>query len=523
MDTNDDRPGLLSKVITFVRNPVRDRLEIGHHHDVDGSNYVRQSLMFMIGRKRKNDLVRKLEFDQLRKLRKHHPDWHGSRLQASVSQPDLSVDGHENALQTRKKKAAWEPQMSRHWAQKGLSQPHHLQQSSASLASDGTAKPLGEANASVRHVDAAVAWDGLESRAFANTKPLLLHNAEEEDARASAPELAEAAIRYANGDVAGAEHGLLSVLRGTVLTQPTARCWIDALLDMYLASGNSAGVYRLQQEFALHLKDYPPSRFAFGARQQLASVWLCPACLTAADVQQLHAHLVSQTLPSLLNWTELQEIVLDAMEPLNAWLEALCCQKVQLHFAGTESLLRTLSILTPSGNRSAERIGWTLRLNLLRSLGLRDEFDLLALDYCITYESAPAEWQDAGCQLEWEDAVPRSATSSPSTLTVQQQAAASDCAPAEVVFLSLAGELLGTTSLVLPELDPIQCLAQRIVIDCQSLVRVDFLATGSILEWVVQRHAEGKEVEFVWLPPLVATFFKVMGIRQYAKVNPPTA
>ena len=65
----DDNGGLLSKVVKFVRNrrptgptwTSRDRRE---------SSYSKQMLKEMIERKRRNDFVRKREFDMLRKMRR---------------------------------------------------------------------------------------------------------------------------------------------------------------------------------------------------------------------------------------------------------------------------------------------------------------------------------------------------------------------------------------------------------------------------------------------------------------------
>jgi len=56
------------------------------------------------------------------------------------------------------------------------------------------------------------------------------------------------------------------------------------------------------------------------------------------------------------------------------------------------------------------------------------------------------------------------------------------------------------------------------VIGCGDLVRVDFAAAGSILNWVAMRQAEGKELEFQNVHRLVAAFFHIIGINEHAKV-----
>jgi anti-anti-sigma regulatory factor len=60
----------------------------------------------------------------------------------------------------------------------------------------------------------------------------------------------------------------------------------------------------------------------------------------------------------------------------------------------------------------------------------------------------------------------------------------------------------------------------RILVGCHDLVRVDFAAAGSLLNWAATRHAEGCQVQFRDVHRLVAAFFTVIGINEYAQVVP---
>lgn len=66
-ESNND--GLLSKVVRFVRNPTVNWNELDNLEAERESQYSKQMLKEMIERKRRNDFVRKREFDHLRKLR----------------------------------------------------------------------------------------------------------------------------------------------------------------------------------------------------------------------------------------------------------------------------------------------------------------------------------------------------------------------------------------------------------------------------------------------------------------------
>jgi ABC-type transporter Mla MlaB component len=58
------------------------------------------------------------------------------------------------------------------------------------------------------------------------------------------------------------------------------------------------------------------------------------------------------------------------------------------------------------------------------------------------------------------------------------------------------------------------------VISCGHLTRVDFSAAGGLLNWVVKAQSEGAAIEFQDVPRLVAAFFNLIGINEYARVLP---
>jgi ABC-type transporter Mla MlaB component len=61
--------------------------------------------------------------------------------------------------------------------------------------------------------------------------------------------------------------------------------------------------------------------------------------------------------------------------------------------------------------------------------------------------------------------------------------------------------------------------ADSMVISCAKLIRVDFSAAGTLLNWVSARQDEGRSVHFYDVNRLVAAFFNVIGITEHAKVT----
>jgi anti-anti-sigma regulatory factor len=158
-------------------------------------------------------------------------------------------------------------------------------------------------------------------------------------------------------------------------------------------------------------------------------------------------------------------------------------------------------------------------LNALRVLDLPDEFDQVALDFCMVYELSPPSWEPPKCVCVHEMVVTES--------TPDYQVSVFD-APGQSVFgllsasdsavAELDGEVVGDADESLAVLrDGIKGSGQ-LVVSCSHLIRVDFAAAGSILNWVANLESLGCYVQFQDVSRLVAAFFNVIGINDHASV-----
>ena len=68
----DDSGGLLSKVVKFVRNPGTNWSDLDHSELAPDSGHSKQMLKDLVERKKRNDFVRKREFEMLRRIRAEH-------------------------------------------------------------------------------------------------------------------------------------------------------------------------------------------------------------------------------------------------------------------------------------------------------------------------------------------------------------------------------------------------------------------------------------------------------------------
>jgi len=121
MAEEENRSGLLSKVAKFVRNPTKDWSELDQKEPEAEGGYSKEALKEMIERKRRNDFVRKREFDMLRKIRSRESTGSdGPGLRPSFFQSSMPSKPDDRA-ETLKKIDEIEAQMSMQWwkTQKG--------------------------------------------------------------------------------------------------------------------------------------------------------------------------------------------------------------------------------------------------------------------------------------------------------------------------------------------------------------------------------------------------------------------
>ena len=598
MATKATTAGLLSKVFKFVRHPTKDWSELdsisAEPEPEPERAYSKESLKEMIERKRQNDFVRQREFDELRTLRRNAPvisaEPSGRPSFFQVTTTNTNMDERASTI---KKIDEIEAQMSKQWWKgkqgKGTPEagnppvsihPPVTQPQESPLAGDqeemddlatlpppgpesgqdlgratdfdatqpGFSETAGTAAAAMPGQTAAVRSSGVgqpqagTSTGFPSSNLLAIDFG---DSLADT-DMEEAAIRFANGDDAGAEAGLLAALKTDQAPPEAVKAWAAALLDLYRATGQQASFNRVATEYAQRFGHAAPAWFSTPdllgrttgsapleqvsmSRQTSPAHWECPAELDFQTVQNLRKSLSHAPEPWHLDWSRFRSITPAAGEALADLFAQWCAQPVMMRVEGAEVIEKTLRSFTPSGDKSVALFWWRLRLDGLRILRQQDEFELAALDFCVTYEVSPPPWQEAQCQCEFERthaSIVRGQADESGVETIAGPLPQSDHAATEPMELDaisasvieLSGEVLGDATEALNKLQSGFGGATRLVIACDRLIRVDFSAAGSILNWVAAREVEGRHVQFRDVPRLVAAFFNVIGISEHARV-----
>ncbi|WP_394787008.1 STAS domain-containing protein [Rhodoferax sp.] len=577
--------GLLSKVVKFVRNPTTNWSDLDQPELDKESQYSKQMLKDMIERKRRNDFVRRREFDQLRKLRQREVQV----ATEAVERPSFFQSSMPSKLDDRagtiKKIDEIEAQMSKQWwkaKDSGSSKPVQLSNRASLVAEDSSEarayaatvpatlpgmmpspnRPRVDAYAPTDVaplcaerrgpepttpepvVDMLAALDESLNFGFVTPEPFEFPDLNGVDFEHN-PDLEEAAIRFANGDVLGAESALQALVKVDPAPDSKSEVWL-ALFDLYRATNQQDKFDTVGIDFATRFGRSGPAWFSIPdqagetgpadlfeepkseVRNEFS--WACPHVLSASAVTGLQASLRQRT-PSVVHvgWTRLGIIDSNAVEELGALLADWAGQSVQLSFVDADRLEELVRSYTRTGDATVNQAWWRVRLDLLRIQQCPDAFDMVALEYCITYEVSPPSWQEVRCTYKSLDA--DGDTTLPDALAVPASGRLefkdSDIGMPTGPSSTLAGHIsvlnglvLGDASDALAAVDAQTEAGGLLVVSCDHLMRIDFSAAGSVLNWAAVQQADGRSVQFTGLHRLAAIFFNVIGINEYAKVIP---
>ncbi len=568
--------GLLSKVVRFVRNPTVNWTDLDSIEADRESQYSKQMLKEMIERKRRNDFVRRREFDQLRKLRARDA-LSGQRVEDPAARPSFfqsSLTSPDDRAGTIKKIDEIEAQMSMQWWKSKQNAEAPTEPMGLGAPGQSTAK-RDDPNANARAF-APTAPISLPADLGAPAAPLFADDSMALAAFGSAagaqsganapsiaraaspavpelerfvhePDLEEAAIRFANGDSDGAEAGLQDVLAQHADDAPetSLEIWMT-LFDLYRATGQQDKFETLGINFAARFDRSAPLWFSMPAQLGMEEpeeaeagparrdfTWNAPPKLTVQTVAALQAALSRAASPWTLTWTRLTEIDEAAVPMLATEFERWADQTGQLVFAGARKLQEVLEVHTQSGNREEDPHWWRLRMAALRLMAQPDEFEMVALDYCVTYEVSPPSWQAPRCGYQDDGgstSVDASAATAAATPELMARAnwnpsgpGAEPSAPAPLVVGAegLLGHVEGDATAALEAVATAAAGAAKdapLQVRCDKLIRIDFSAAGSVLNWSAEQQSHGRKVQFLNLHRLVAVFFNVVGINEHSLV-----
>lgn len=551
------------------------------------SEYAKSEIKAMIERKRRNDFVRKRELDMLRKIRREGLSQDSAMLLGTASRLDPDSrpqNGARSDIAVKAKIDEIEMQMvgdpaarllrppaavvSGHGRLTELKQPKPTVSPVAPTQPSALPKdiPIPQVTQAVDEpLDLDLLTQPAPSAAVAHApmgapSGFLAANAIEVEEVVHDPELDEAVIAFANADFDLCERCLLDLVNPGGARYDQTETWM-VLFDFYRTLdlpeqfdnlavsfvhkfGLSAPQwYSLPQRVAVFVAakkasaaptvvDTPAQAVAPASETQedegqtvkTLEGWIAPRLLDSEAISQLRVEALQMPRPWTMDWSDVVRVSPEGAANLGQLMQQWAKENTELNWIGVEHLLHVLTDTAPSGVKDADPACWMLRLDILRLCNRPTEFDEVAIDYCVTYESSPPSWEPAQARVrQLDDSVsplsrPLSHVSEISTSFVESQLH-NEVEFVQVASLDLSGQLIGDISHILTDLDGQLGKSVSLDIDCTYLLRVDFIAAGDLLNWVLARRSEDRAVNFINPHRLVALFFGAMGINEHARVK----
>jgi len=570
MSEPKDTTSFFRKVVKFVANPTTEWAEIGLPADeARETEFAKSELKAMIERKRRNDFVRKREFDMLRKVRREglSPEQlaalgGSSRLDDSEGRLLVAESGAKQDAGVKAKIDEIEQQMvgDGFGASPPRRGPDFYNAPTQPIPMGGNAPapsarmPLNGAradDAAARPAPSPAATPpaaAVMGAGLSPLSPLTLDSgagdfahpfAVEVSEVAHDPELDEAVIAFANADFEQCEQALSDLTGQGGQRHAHAETWL-VLFDLYRAIGQQHKFESLALDYAQQFGWSAPQWFSMprmvaeaasedrparNSRIEGNVGWVCPDYLDADAVARLSSQSLQMPLPWVFDWSALKNMDPEAAAKLSELFRNWIRQKLDMRWLGGERLFSVLAEAAPTGVRDADPAYWQLRLDALRMTNRPDQFDEAAIDYCVTYEVSPPSWEPAQCEVRVSGS--QSSTTSPplsmvsdvSTSFIESRFNEDPTATVQVASVELSGQLVGDIGPTLKKLEGELGASTIVNVSCSRLIRVDFIAAGDLLNWVLARRNENRTVVFVESHRLVALFFGAMGINEHARVK----
>ena len=573
------------KVVRFVANPATDWNELNSRQtDTREMELEKSELKAMIERKRRNDFVRKREFDMLRKVRREglSPEQlaalgSSSRMddsevrmfdgdttsrtdvvKAKIDEIEQQMVGEASGFSPApapagRKPVYFDPQPLRE-PMSPPAPPRAPQPVTPDIDLGGelvddqlpALPPLPDPDLAPRSAPASAQVAGGLPPLSARITPTAIDSVDFDSPGAVEvsevmhdPELDEAVISFANADFAACEQSLQRLTGPGGSRHQHAETWL-VLFDLYRATGQQPSFESLALEYAQQFGWSAPQWYSLP--KQVADAvaeekparprgvnsavgWTAPPELDLDAVAKLRSQTLQMPLPWVFDWSALRRIDTEAAMQLSMLFRLWAGQALEMRWLSGEQLFTVLAEAAPTGVKDADPAFWLTRLDALRLVNRADQFDETAIDYCVTYEVSPPSWEPTRCNVRISSSAlstrqpPASQLTEPNTGFVESSLLEDTDSASQVAQVELSGQLVGDISGTLNKLNSGVGSAATVSVSCTRLIRVDFIAAGDLLNWVLSKRGENRAVHFVDAHRLVALFFGAMGINEHSRVQ----
>jgi ABC-type transporter Mla MlaB component len=318
-----------------------------------------------------------------------------------------------------------------------------------------------------------------------------------------APEFEEAAIMFANGKMGETA----ALLNRYLLDHPDSLDPLPwyMLFDLYEASGQRAPFEDAAVDFAMKFERSPPT---WHHREHVTAP-SHPAPLMAYSEKYGSMERVRQpkffedaaNAPYVrLDISKVQAPDEETAQAILNEIKHLNDMNKPIELIGGAGFAVRLDAARQGGRLSGP--AWFLLLEVLRLMGKEDDFDNVAVDYAVAFEVSPPAYKP------------------PLPMPQRPDHRAFDRSYLPEDAFSLSGAIGPGTDSQIRELKRFAAGKEEVEVDMTHLMRIDFAVVGMLLELLIELKQGGCHVTFNNGNELVNTLLQIIGVNQYATLNP---
>lgn len=329
------------------------------------------------------------------------------------------------------------------------------------------------------------------------------------------PQLEEAAILFANGQPQPAMATLRNAIAHGEVADAAQQAWL-MLFDVMNHCGMRTEFDDTAIDFASVFEKSPPpwrelaTAPAPAARAPGNGAALALPAVVDESIDRLTEQArraAAAKRPVTVDCRAVQRVTAAGAALLCGLLDVFKQSRAPLVVAEANRLFEVARAGVEPGRRDDSEAVWMLALESLRVLGERQQFDDLAIDYCVTFEVSPPSWEPMPEAIRSRPADPAPATQTPAARE------------ADAGSFALCGELTGRMQKELASLRAWAHDRSEVIIDCRELDRLDFVAAGELLNELVMLRARNAQVVFLEPSYVVLALMIVMGIHDLAQIR----
>ena len=329
-----------------------------------------------------------------------------------------------------------------------------------------------------------------------------LHSMSERD---MPQEIEDSAISHANGQTSEALRCVEAAIAGGNLGPWAMQAWLIRF-DLYMQLGLKAAYDSAAERFAEEFERSAPAWIARDSSARGSSANTVPIVNISGQLSEASASPLAALRKTVerydgvqLDFARFEGADIGGCHHLLVALRSLAESGKNVRIINAEPLLQNIATHTVVGDASRDASPWLLRIELLRMLGRKLDFEEVAVEYAVTFDVSPPSWPEAPIESKRQEG-PRGASIGDACAAVGDVVA-----PADDLFARIRAYA---------------AYHHPLVIDLSRARRMDFVSASQFVKLLSELNDRHPGIEIRGANEMVSTLLVMMGLGDVARIIP---